>query len=130
MQAGARAAAAVFYDRYFAGKLAASWDLLAPSARRQVPQRIWVRVHQGCPPARAGKARVIKAVTVFGNAAIITDTVAGAPARLGTAEDVFNVVNDRWGYSPSDLSIYHHGSVAADIAAAKALGVCHSWKGF
>lgn len=30
----------------------------------------------------------------------------------------------RWGFVPSDLSSYGHGSVKADIAAAKAAGYC------
>jgi glutamyl-tRNA reductase len=32
----------------------------------------------------------------------------------------------RWGFIPNDLSYYQHGSVKADIAAAKAAGYCAS----
>ena len=80
------------------------------------------------PAAGAGKSRVIKAVTVFGNAAIVAETVAGA--LPGTAEDVFNYADGRWRYSPQDPSIYQHKSVTADIAAAKAAGLCTSSKVF
>ena len=80
--------------------------------------------------AGAGKSRIIKAVTVFGSAAIVTEAIAGAASKLGTAEDVFNYANGHWSYSPGDLSIYHHGSVAADVAAAKAAGFCTGWKIF
>ena len=90
--------------------------------------RAWVSVHEACPSADAGKPRTIKAVTVFGNAAIITEVITGSPVQPGTAEDVFNFVNGHWSYSPQNLSIYDHGSVTADVAAAKAAGLCASWK--
>ena len=73
---------------------------------------------------------MIKAMTVFGDAAIVTEAITGAPSQLGTAEDVFSYANGHWSYSPQDLSIYLHGSVTADIAAAKAAGFCTSWKVF
>ncbi len=82
-RAGARAAAAQFYGLYFASQYAASWDLLTPAAKHQVPRGVWVNVHDGCPSASAGKARVIKFVTVFGNAAIVTAKVSGGPSRSG-----------------------------------------------
>ena len=86
-------------------------------------------MHDGCQSASAGKARAIKAVTVFGNAAIVTESNRRSSRRgTGRPEDVFNYANGHWGFSPSDLSIYHHGSVAADIAAAKAAGFCTSRK--
>lgn len=121
---GARAAAAQFYSLSAASLFKESWSLLAPAAERQVPLKVWVGVHDGCPLANAGVARIIKSVTVFGNAAIITETVAGATSRRGTVEDVFNYINGRWGYMPGDLSIYKHRSVKADIAAARAAGFC------
>jgi hypothetical protein len=130
MKAGARATAAQFYGLYAASRFAASWNLLAPATKRQVPKRVWVSVHEACPSAGAGKPRTIKAVTVFGNAAIVTEAISGAPVTPGTAEDVFNYANDHWSYSPEDLNIYHHGSVNADIAAAKAAGYCTSSKLF
>jgi hypothetical protein len=122
--AGARATAARFFRLYFGSQFAASWDLLASAAKRQVPRDIWVKVHDGCPSASAGVATAIKSVTVFGNAAIISERLAGVPPSRGTAEGVFNYIHGRWGYSPDDLNIYQHRSVAADIAAAKAAGFC------
>lgn len=53
-------------------------------------------MHSGCPSAGAGMAREIKAVTVFGRAAIVTETIAGAP-KLGPAENVFNFASGHWG---------------------------------
>ena len=128
MRAGARAAAAQFYRLYSAHQFAAFWSLLSPAAKRQISGPAWVSVHNACPSAGAGKSRIVKTVTVFGNAAIVTEALAGASP--GTAEDVFSYVDGHWSYSPEDLSVYHHGSVAADIAAAKAAGFCASWKIF
>ena len=130
MKSGARAAAAQFYSLYSASRYSAFWNLLSPATKRQISRRVWVSVHEACPSVGAGKPRVIKALTVFGNAAIVTEAVTGAPPEPGAAEDVFNYVHGRWSYSPQDLSIYHHGSVTADVAAAKSAGFCTSWKIF
>lgn len=124
VEATARAAATRFYGLYFARQFASSWDLLAPAAKRQIPKNTWTRVHEGCLPAGTGTSGAIKSVTVFGRAAIVTETVTGSSAKGSTVQAVFNYVNGRWSYSPGDLSIYHHGSVSADIAAAKAAGFC------
>jgi hypothetical protein len=130
LQASARVAAMQFSGLYSARKFAASWDLLSPAAKHQVPWATWMGVHEGCPSAGAGQAGVIKSVTVFGDAAIVTETSAGAVPGHATAEYVFNDVDGHWLYTPDDVSIYDHGSVAADVAAAKAAGFCGSWKGF
>jgi hypothetical protein len=126
MKAGARAAAARFYRLYEASQFAASWDLLAPAARRQVSRRAWVAVHRACPGSAGGRTRTIRSVTVFGNAAIVTETAGDTGS--GTIEDVFNYVDGSWRYSPGDLGIYRHKSVTADVAAAKAAGLCASPK--
>lgn len=127
-EAGAREAAVQFYGLYSAKQFTASWDLLTPSVKRQIPLSVWVGVHAGCPSIGAGKTRVIKAVTVFGNAAIITEEIGGTLSSLGTTEDVFNYGHHHWRYTPGELGIYHHGSVAADVAAAKAADLCSSKK--
>ncbi len=129
-KAQARAAAMRFYGLYSASRFASSWSLLPPAVQHLVLRRVWVGVHQACPSAGAGEPRVIKAVTVFGTAAIITEAISGATAKADTAEDVFDNVSGRWRYSPQDLSIYQHGSVAADTAAAKAAGFCGGRKLF
>ena len=128
MTASARAAAKHFYGLYAASRYTAFWDLLTPATKREVSRKAWVGVHEACPSTTAGKSRVIKAVTVFGNAAIVSEAVAGGPPDQ--AEDVFNYTNGHWSYSLGDLSIYRHASVTADVAAAKAAGFCTSWKIF
>jgi hypothetical protein len=128
VKASARAAATHFYGLYAASRYAAFWDLLAPATRRELPRSVWVGVHAACSSGGAGKSRVIKAVTVFGNAAIVSEAIAGIPPETG--EDVFTYADGRWRYSPQNPGIYRHGSVTSDIAAAKAAGLCTSWKIF
>jgi hypothetical protein len=130
MKAGARAAAMEVYSLYSADRFAAFWNLLAPATKRQISERAWVSVHEACPSAAAGKPRVIKAMTVFGDAAIVTEDISGTSLQPGTAEDIFNYVDGHWSFTPGDVSTYRHGSVTADIAAAKADGFCKSWKIF
>jgi hypothetical protein len=130
MRAGARAAAAQFYGLYSASQFAASWNLLGAGTKREVPEHIWVSVHDACPSAGARKPRTIKAVTVFGDAAIVTEAIAATGSKPDTTEDVFSYTDGHWSYSPVNPSIYQHGSVSADIAAAKAAGLCASWKVF
>jgi hypothetical protein len=130
MRDGARTAAAQFYGLYSASRFSALWNLLSPAAKRQVSKNAWVSVHQACPGTAVGKSRTIKAVTAFGSAAIVTEAVAGTPPSPGTAEDVFNYGDGKWSYSPGEVGIYGHGSIAADIAAAKSAGFCTGWKVF
>jgi hypothetical protein len=130
-QGSARTAAQRFDRLYQAGHYAASWELLVPAMQRQIPRHLWVTVHQGCRASTvASTARAIKAVTVFGTAAIVTEAVTTGPPQHRRAEEVFSHVKGRWGFSPNDLSIYHHGSTADDIAAARKAGLCASWKSF
>lgn len=128
MKASARTAAEQFYRLYAASHYAALWNLLGPATKQEVAKEAWIGVHEACSAAGAGKPRVIKAVTVFGNAAIVAETVTGVP--LGATEDVFNYTGGHWRYSPQDPAIYRHGSVTADVAAAKTAGLCTSSKLF
>ena len=124
-KAGARAAAAYFYRLYSTGKFSATWDLLTASARQVIPRAIWISVHSACPAGGEYRAAgAITSVVVFGNAAIVTDTIAADRPRHRKAADVFNFAHGHWEYAPSDLGIYRHGSVDADVAAATALGFC------
>jgi hypothetical protein len=129
-KADARSTATQFDSLYFANRYAASWYLLALDARRQVPQNVWIKVHEGCPAVASGVTRSVNAVTVFGQTAIVTETILRAPSTRNTAEYVFYYMGGHWGYSPQYPGIYHHGSIAADISAAKAAGLCASWKSF
>jgi hypothetical protein len=124
LQTGARQAAASWYHLSSSGQLTASWQLLAAAVKKQIPLKVWVAVHEGCPAANTGVTRTITSVTVLGTAAIVTEKVTGPKARNSTSNDVFNLGNGQWTYSPNDINVYQHSSVAADITAAKAKGLC------
>jgi hypothetical protein len=127
LRAGAQATAAHTLGMYAAGQFAAFWQLLSPVTKQRISSDAWVGVHQACPAAGAGTAVTIKAVTVLGDAAIVTEAT-GAAAH--TAEVVFSYANGQWSYAPGDLSVYEHRSIAADVAAARAAGFCGGWKVF
>ena len=126
--AGAKAAAQQYFGLYAAGQYAAAWSLVTPSAQKAVPEATWAAVHQDCPSQTAGLAYDVKNVTVTGDTAIATVTLAGAASSLASASEAFTYAGGKWEYTPSpaDLSLYQHGSVAADVAAAKARGYCTS----
>jgi hypothetical protein len=128
-RAGARAALVRYERLYLAGRFVAAWDLLTPAVKQEISRNLWVGVHDNCPSAKAGRAR-IRAVTIFGDTAIVTETHPGVPAKRGRNAVVLNYADAHWGYSPGDPGIYQHGSVAANVAAAKAAGFCTGWKDF
>ena len=125
-EAGVRAAATAFYDLYSAGQWDQAWAYLTPAAQKAIPRATWTGEHTGCPPTSAGLAREIKGVTMAGSTAVVKETVAGALSKLGTGSDSWSYSGSRWGltFSASDLALYKHGSVKADIAAAKKAGYC------
>jgi len=117
-----------FGQMYFAGKFTSAWDALTPAAQQAVPQGTWVGVHEGCASDIGGHASAIRSVTILGSAAIISEQIDGA--RSQTVQYILSYLNGGWRYAPGDLSVYARGSVAADIAAAKASGLCAGWKVF
>jgi flagellar capping protein FliD len=122
--AAASAAARQYLGLYSAGQFAAAYGLFAPSARRAVSESTWVAVHQGCPPQASGLTYQVKDATVTGSTAVVTVTLAGAASSLASESEALTYSGGRWGFVPNDLSMYEHGSVKADLAAAKAAGYC------
>jgi hypothetical protein len=122
--AAAKTAAARFFGLYTAGQYAAAWTLLPPSTRRVIPQATWVAVHKACPSAAAGLAFQIKNVTATGGTAIVTYSLSGVGAALGSATQALTYSGGQWWLALSDPSMYQHGSVKSDIAAAKVQGSC------
>lgn len=112
-----------------ARQFAASWKLLAPSARRAVSQAKWVAVHKSCPARSVGLAYHIGKATLTGQTAIVVVSRAGAAASRGSVSEALVYSAGRWGLVPNNLSVYKHGSVKADIAVAKAAGYCARSKG-
>jgi hypothetical protein len=125
--AAAQSAAQRFFTFYSAGQWDDAWQYLTAAEKREAPESVYAAVHQGCPSAAAGLAYAIKNVTLAGQTAVITYTVSGATGALvGNATMPATWTPSGWGVEPSGMSIYTHGSVSADIAAAKAAGDCAS----
>jgi hypothetical protein len=122
--AAAAAAAKQYLGLYSAGQFAVAYGLLTPSAQQAVSEATWVAVHQGCPSQAAGLSYEIKDTTLTGNTAVVTVTLAGAASSLASESEALTYGGGRWGFVPNDLSIYEHGSVKGDLAAAKEAGYC------
>jgi hypothetical protein len=119
--AGAIAVARQYFDLYSASQFAASWELLAPSARRAVSRATWVAVHEGCPP-QSGLAYDVKTASLTGRTAVVRLSVKGDAGIV--VSEALTYSAGHWGFVPDDLSLFENGSVKADIAAAKAEGFC------
>jgi len=126
-EAALRADATTYYALVAASQWPQAWAMLTPASQQAVPESLYVAVHQGCPSASAGMARVIKSVVMAGDTAVVTETVAGALGSVvGSQADAWAYAGGRWGFvePPSSTAIFSHGSAGADIAAAKAAGYC------
>jgi hypothetical protein len=121
--AAATAAARQYFDFYSAGDFGAAWGLLTPSAQREIGEATWVGVHQRCP-APAGVSYQVKSAKVTGGRAAVTVAQIEAEKNVGTVTEPFSYSAGRWGFVPEDTSLYRHGSVKADVSAAKAEGYC------
>jgi hypothetical protein len=127
-----KTAAAVWADAdgyltlYSAGQFAVTYQMLSATAQRAISEPTWIAVHKSCPGMTAGMAYQIKHVALAGTTAAVTVALSGAVSELGTNTETLVYADGHWGISPADLSLYQHGSVAADVAAAKASGRCPS----
>jgi hypothetical protein len=125
--AAAQSAAQQFFTFYSASQWNDAWQYLTAADKHAAPEAVYAAVHRGCPSAAAGIAYSIKSVTLAGHTAVITYTISGATGTLlGNATMPATWTRSGWGVEPSGMSIYSHGSVSADIAAAKAAGDCAS----
>jgi hypothetical protein len=118
--AAVRADAADYLSLASAGQFAITYQMLSATARQAITQQAWVAVHQAC----AGTSYQIKHLALAGKTATVTVGLTGG--HRGTLTETFVYAAGSWGVSPGDLSLYQHGSVSADAAAAKAQGSCAS----
>ena len=118
--AAVRADAADYLSLASAGQFAITYQMLSASARQAITQQAWVAVHQAC----AGTSYQIKHLAMAGKAAKVTVGLTGE--HHGTLTETLVYAAGSWGISPADLSLYQHGSVSADVAAARAQGSCAS----
>jgi hypothetical protein len=121
--AAVRSDADDYLSLYSAGQYAITYQMLSAAARQAITEQAWVAVHKGCPGA--GRAYQIAHVVVTGKTAVVTASLPGS-GKQGTQTERLIYANGHWGVSPSDLSLYQHGSVAADVAATRAGGRCAS----
>ena len=120
-----RADADDYLTLYTAGQFAIIYQMLSAPARQAIDQQAWVAVHRGCLGATGGMSYKIRHIAVTGKTAVVTVALTGA-AKPENATETLVYANGHWGFSPQDLALYRHGSVSADVAAAKAAGGCAS----
>ena len=124
--AAVRADADDYLTLYMAGQFAIIYQMLTTPARQAINQQAWVAVHRGCPGATGGMTYKIRGIAVTGKSALVTVALTGKAAKPESATEALVYSDRHWGFSPRDLGLYRHGSVSADVAAAKAAGGCAS----
>ena len=124
--AAVRADADDYLTLYTAGQFAIIYQMLTAPARQAINQQAWVAVHRGCPGATGGMTYKIRGIAVTGKSALVSVALTGNAAKPESATEALVYSDGHWGFSPRDLGLYRHGSVSADVAAAKAAGGCAS----
>jgi hypothetical protein len=124
--AAVRADADDYLTLYTAGQFAVIYQMLSAPARQAINEQAWVAVHRGCPGATGGMSYKIRHVAVTGKTAVVSVALTGGAAKAASATETLVYAGGHWGFSPRDLGLYRHGSVSADVAAAKAAGGCAS----
>ncbi len=124
--AAARADADDYLTLYTAGQFAIIYQMLSAPVRQAISEPAWVAVHRGCPGAAGGMSYKIRHVAVTGKTAVVTVALTGGAAKPESATETLVYAGGHWGFSPRDLGLYRHGSVPADVAAARAAGGCAS----
>ena len=124
--AAVRADADDYLTLYTAGQFAIIYQMLSAPARQAINEQAWVAVHRGCPGATGGMTYKIRRVAVTGKTAVVTVALTGGAAKPESATETLVYAGGHWGFSPGDLGLYRHGSVSADVAAAKTAGGCAS----
>jgi hypothetical protein len=124
--AAVRADADDYLTLYTAGQFAIIYQMLSAPARQAINEQAWVAVHRGCPGAAGGMSYQIRHVAVTGKTAVVAVALTGGAAQQESATETLVYADGHWGFSPRDMGLYRHGSVSADVAAAKAAGGCAS----
>ena len=124
--AAVRADADDYLTLYTAGQFAIIYQMLSAPARQAIDEQAWVAVHRGCPGATSGMSYTIRHVAVTGKTAVVRVALDGGAAKPESATETLVYDGGHWGFAPRDLGLYRHGSVPADVAAARAAGGCAS----
>jgi hypothetical protein len=120
----AKSAAEAYFDLYGAGQYAAVYPMIAPADRQYIREKVWTGVHQECKSPSAGLTYSVKHPVLAGSVAVVSVSLSGAAAALGSEQVSFTYADGKWYYLPSDLSIYRHHDVAQALKAARAAGLC------
>lgn len=126
-RAGATAAALHLLDLYATHRFAAAWSMILPVAQRQVGESTWTGFYARCPGIQPGY-RVLYTALLSNppepSAMVLVYITRGLPSDASAISLMFDYLSGRWLYDPVDLTEFSRGSVAADLAAAQADGVC------
>jgi hypothetical protein len=126
-ESAAKAAAINFLTLYSAGQWQATWPLLTAQDQRLVPESLYTAFHAACPSHVAGMQYEVTHVTLAGKTAVFAYTVP-LMASMGSVTDVETWTPRGWRteLDSDSLGVYGHGSLKADLKAAKAAGDCAS----
>jgi hypothetical protein len=126
--AAARSAAQSMFALYAAGQYAAVYPLLDAQVRGAVPAHKWITVHEDCPRASAGLSYKVGEPVMAGQTAVMSVSLSGAAAAIGSDEESFVYQDGGWFWAPSasDMSAAgnYKGTVARIVARLKASGYC------
>lgn len=121
--AAAETAAKNYFALYGAGQYAAIYPMILPADRAQISESVWVRLHQKCRNPAASHEQVTHPV-LSGMVAVVTISLPGVIASLSKAKVTFTYSSGTWYYTPSDMSIYAHHTLAQAVSAATAAALC------
>jgi predicted MFS family arabinose efflux permease len=116
-----------FFALYSAAQWPEAWALLSTADRAKIPEPTLAAQHKACPSEAAGMAYEIKSITMAGKIAVVTYTIPALEKLYGSATETMSyMAGSGWGIDldAKALAEYSHGSVKADVAAAKAAGDC------
>jgi len=101
---------------------------LVPADQKIAPEKLYIDFHDACPSQAAGLAYKIESVTMAGKAAVVTYTIPVLEKALGSATITEDWTASGWRqeFTSGLASDYQHGSLKADVTAAKAAGECAS----
>jgi hypothetical protein len=126
--AAARSAAENLFALYAAGQFPAVYPELDAQTRALVPERKWVRVHQACGSSTSGLSYKIGKPVMAGQSAVMSVSLAGVAAAIGSEEVTFVYQDGRWLWAPSSSDISaagsYRGTVRQVVARLKAAGEC------
>jgi hypothetical protein len=128
--AAARAAAESLFALYAAEQYSDVYPGLDARTRALAPERKWVRVHQACDSSTSGLSYKVGKPVMAGQSAVMSVSLAGAAAAIGSEEVTFVYQDGRWFWAPSssDMSAAgnYKGTVRQIVARLKTAGECGS----